>query len=77
MRKTAYVSGTNIYEVTINTDSNNIEADCTYGHYQKIVDYLRQMKKIKGFEKELMGLAGTLKEKYKNRLAFLDEMRRI
>ena len=46
-------------------------------HYQEIVDYLRQMKKIKGFEKELMELASSLKEKYKNRPAFLDEMKRI
>jgi len=46
-------------------------------HYQEIVDYLKQMKKIKGFEKELMELASSLKEKYKNRPTFLDEMQRI
>jgi len=35
------------------------------------------MKQIKGFEKELLELADSLKKKYKNRPAFLDEMRRI
>jgi len=33
--------------------------------------------KIKGFEKELIELASSLKEKYKNRPAFLDEMKSI
>ena len=46
-------------------------------HYREIVDYLREMKKIKGFEKELIELASSLKEKYKNRPAFLDEMKSI
>ena len=46
-------------------------------HYQETVEYLRQMKEIKGFEKELLELADSLKKKYKNRPAFLDEMRRI
>jgi hypothetical protein len=32
---------------------------------------------LKGFEKELMELASSLKEKYKNRPTFLDEMQRI
>ncbi len=46
-------------------------------HYQEIVDYLRQMKQIKEFEKELTELINNLKEKYKNRPAFLDEMKSI
>jgi len=35
------------------------------------------MKQIKGFEKELMELISNLKEIYKNRPAFLDEMKSI
>jgi len=46
-------------------------------HYQKIVKYLRQMKKIKGFEEEFMKLVKQLKDKYSNRSAFIDEMESI
>jgi len=46
-------------------------------HYQEIVGYLKQMKRIKGFEKELTELIDNLKEKYKNRPAFLDEMKNL
>ena len=46
-------------------------------HYQEIVGYLKQMKRIKGFEKELTELIDNLKEKYKNRPAFLDEMKSL
>lgn len=44
-------------------------------HYRRIVTYLKQMKKIKGFEAELDKLINLLKTKYANRPAFLDEMK--
>ncbi len=46
-------------------------------YYREIVGYLRQMQKIKGFQKEFMELVASLKEKYKNRPAFLDEIESI
>lgn len=46
-------------------------------HYQEIVYYLKQMKQIMGFEKEFMELVENLEEKYKNRPAFMDEMKCI
>lgn len=46
-------------------------------HYNEIVNYLKQMKQIKGFKEEFMELVENLKEKYKNRPAFMDEMKSI
>ena len=46
-------------------------------HYREIVKYLRQMKRIKGFEEELRKLVKLLKAKYANRPAFLDEIKDI
>ena len=46
-------------------------------HYQEIVMYLKQMKRIGGFEKEFKELVEYLKAKYKNRPAFLDELSRV
>ncbi len=46
-------------------------------HYREIVKYLRQMKRIKGFEEELRKLVKLLKAKYANRPAFLDEIKGI
>jgi len=52
-------------------------ADSTMGrtHYRRIVTYLKQMKKIRGFEAEFDKLICLLKTKYANRPAFLDEMK--
>jgi len=44
-------------------------------HYKEIVKYLKEMKKIKGFEEEFNGLIKLLRTKYANRPAFLDEMK--
>ena len=54
-------------------------ADSTTGrpHYREIVKYLKQMKKIKGFEEEFSKLVNLLKTKYAKRPAFLDEMKYI
>jgi len=46
-------------------------------HYRKIVKYLKQMKRIKGFEEKFSKLVNLLKTKYANRPAFLDEMKHI
>lgn len=43
-------------------------------HYREIARYLKQMKRIKAFEKQFRELVGLLKAKYKNRPAFLDEI---
>lgn len=44
-------------------------------HYKEIVKYLKQMKKIKGFDEEFNQLTKFLKTKFANRPAFLDEMK--
>jgi len=44
-------------------------------HYREIVKYLKEMKKIKGFEEEFNRLIKLLRTKYANRPAFLDEMK--
>lgn len=46
-------------------------------HYREIVRYLKQMKKIKGFEEEFNKIVSLLETKYANRPAFLDEMKYI
>ncbi len=46
-------------------------------HYREIVRYLKQMRQIKGFGPEFRELVSLLKERYSNRPAFLDEMRRM
>ena len=46
-------------------------------HYREIVRYLKEIRQIKGFEPEFKELVSLLKEKYSNRPAFLDEMRRM
>jgi hypothetical protein len=46
-------------------------------HYREIVKYLKEMKKIKGFEEEFDNLINFLKTKYTNRPAFLDEMKAV
>ena len=46
-------------------------------HYREIVKYLKQMKRIKGFEEEFRKLVRLLKAKYANRPAFLDEIKGI
>jgi len=46
-------------------------------HYREIVKYLKQMKRIKGFEEEFRKLVKLLKAKYANRPAFLDEIKGI
>lgn len=46
-------------------------------HYREIVKYLKQMKRIKGFEEEFRKLVKLLKDKYANRPAFLDEIKGI
>lgn len=46
-------------------------------HYREIVKYLKQMKRIKGFEEEFRKLVKLLKTKYANRPAFLDEIEGI
>lgn len=43
-------------------------------HYQRVVQHLEKMKKIKGFKKEFNEFMETLRERYVNRPAFLDEM---
>lgn len=44
-------------------------------HYREIVKYLKEMKRIKGFEEEFNRLIKLLRTKYANRPAFLDEMK--
>lgn len=44
-------------------------------HYREIVNYLIQMKRIKGFEDEFDKLVKLLKTKYAKRPAFLDELK--
>jgi len=44
-------------------------------HYKEIVKYLKQMKRIKGFEEEFSKLVNLLKTKYAKRPAFLDEIK--
>jgi len=44
-------------------------------HYREIVKYLKEMKRIKGFEEEFNKLIKLLRTKYANRPAFLDEMK--
>jgi hypothetical protein len=44
-------------------------------HYRENVKYLKEMKKIKGFEEEFNELIKLLRTKYANRPAFLDEMK--
>jgi len=44
-------------------------------HYRTVIQYLGNMKKIKGFENEFSNLILNMKEKYKNRPAFLDELK--
>lgn len=46
-------------------------------HYREIARYLKQMKRIKAFEKQFRELVGLLKAKYKNRPAFLDEISNV
>jgi hypothetical protein len=46
-------------------------------HYREVIIYLKQMKRIRGFEKEFKELMEYLEVKYKNRPAFLDELRRV
>jgi hypothetical protein len=46
-------------------------------HYREIVKYLKQMKKIEGFNEEFGNLVNFLKSKYANRPAFLDEMKAV
>ena len=46
-------------------------------HYREVVAYLKGMREIEGYEGEFEKLVGSLKEKYSNRPAFLDEMRRL
>jgi len=46
-------------------------------HYRQIVEYLEQMKKIKGFGEQSRQLVKLLKTKYANRPAFLDEIEEI
>jgi len=45
--------------------------------YKDVVAYLKMMREIKGCESEFNKIVGSLKEKYSNRPAFLDEMRRL
>jgi hypothetical protein len=44
-------------------------------HYREIIKYLKQMKRIKGFEDEFSKVVKLLKTKYANRPAFLDEIK--
>lgn len=46
-------------------------------HYREVAWYFKLMKRIKGFEEEFRELVGLLKAKYKNRPAFLDEIRHV
>jgi len=46
-------------------------------HYREVVAYLEGMGEIEGYEGEFYRLVESLKEKYSNRPAFLDEMRRL
>lgn len=46
-------------------------------HYREVIGYLKRMKRIKRFEKEFKELVDHLKTEYKNRPAFLDELRRV
>jgi len=54
-------------------------ADSTTGraHYREIVKYLKQAKRIKGFEEEFNELVNLLKTKYAKRPALLDEMKYV
>ena len=45
--------------------------------YREVVAYLKMMREIKGCESEFNKIVGSLKEKYSNRPAFLDEMRQL
>lgn len=45
--------------------------------YREVVACLKRMREIKGCESEFKKLVGSLKEKYSNRPAFLDEMRQL
>jgi len=46
-------------------------------HYREIIKYLKQVKRIKGFEEEFRKLVKSLKAKYANRPAFLDEIKSV
>lgn len=46
-------------------------------HYKEVVAYLKRMRDIKQCGIEFKKLVGSLKEKYANRPAFLDEMKRL
>ena len=46
-------------------------------HYREVVTFLKAMRKIKGFDKEFSRFVESLKEKYSNRPAFLDELKQL
>ncbi|MDI6704596.1 MAG: SWIM zinc finger family protein [bacterium] len=46
-------------------------------HYQEIVRYLNRMKQIPGFGNEFRKVVTLLKERYSNRPAFFDEVRKV
>jgi hypothetical protein len=46
-------------------------------HYQEVVSYLRQMKRMEGYEGATMEIVGRLRSEHKRKPAFIDEMKEL
>ncbi len=46
-------------------------------HYKEVVSYLKRMKEIEGFRGEVREIVERLREEYKRKLAFIDEMKEL
>jgi hypothetical protein len=64
----------NAYQELILQDS---EKSMGRSHYRKIAAYLKRMKSIKGFKSEFEDFIKLMREKYRKRPAFLDEIKKF
>lgn len=64
----------NAYQELILQDA---ERSIGRSHYRKIAAYLKRMKSIKGFKSEFEDFIKLMREKYRKRPAFLDEIKKF